>query len=325
MIHRTKPLRKPIILVHGGAGRLRSKQLREYKLCLKDAVENGFKALVTGSAIDGVVEAVKTMENCGFMNAGIGSVLNIYREVEMDAGIMDGSTLRVGGVALVKRIKNPILLAKMVMEKTDHILLAGSFAEDLGIKLGLETWNFKRHPQYADKIRKYNELYSRLLEGKIKHLRRLRKLLEKMNETHFETVGAVALDKEGKLAAATSTGGYWLKLPGRIGDTPVVGAGFYANHIAAASASGIGEYILITGLCRRAVELVEGGLSAFEAASKSIAYITNIFGENTAGLIIVDAHGYVGYAFNTEGMGRALLSGSHREAKVAVFKYEPLI
>ena len=325
MAYYMRPFKKPIILVHGGAGRLRNKQLKDYKLCLKDAAENGFRALLTGGAVDGVVEAVKTMEDCGFMNAGVGSVLNIHKEVEMDAGIMDGSTLRVGGVTLVKKIKNPILLARVVMEKTDHILLAGNFIEELGIKLGLKTWDFKQHPQYVGKVKRYNELYSKLLRGEVKHLQRLRKLLEKVGELIPETVGAVALDRDGKLAAATSTGGYWLKLPGRIGDSPIVGAGFYANNVAAASASGIGEYILITGLCRRAVELVENGLPAFKAASRSIDYVTNIFGENTAGLIIVDVRGYIGSAFNTEGMGRALLSASHEKVKVALFKYERLI
>ena len=314
MKHHVQPFEKPIILVHGGAGSFGRRNFKEYRSCLKDAVTNGYEALLSGSAIEGVVEAVKIMEDCGHMNAGIGSVLNLHGYVEMDAGIMDGKTMRAAGVALIRKIRNPILLAKAIMDHTDHVLLAGDFAEKLGEKLGLETYDFV--PQ-EDKKRKYNELYSKLLKGDIKHLRRISELVQKYKDIAYGTVGAVALDREGRLAAATSTGGYWLKLPGRIGDTPIVGAGFYANKNAAASSTGIGEYILIAGLCRKAVEFVEAGLNATSAAVKSIEYMSAFFGENTAGLIIVDFRGYVGAAFNTKGMGRAILSKSHKEPVIA--------
>lgn len=322
MEYHVRPFKKPIILVHGGAGSFSRRDLKEYKSCLKDAVTNGYKVLRSGSAVEGVIEAVKIMEDCGHMNAGIGSVLNLHGYVEMDAGIMDGKAMRAAGVALVRKIKNPILLAKVIMEHTDHVLLAGDFAEKLGEKLGLKTYDIVPR---EDMKRKYNELYLKLLKGDIKYLRRISKLVKKHKDIAYGTVGAVALDKEGRLAAATSTGGYWLKLPGRIGDTPIVGAGFYADKDAAASSTGIGEYILIAGLCRKAVELVKAGLNAAFAAIKSIEYMSASFGENTAGLIIVDSHGYVGAAFNTKGMGRAMLSKSHKEPVIAIFKDEPFI
>ena len=317
---------KPIILVHGGAGsfkRLSRRDLGRYRKCLRDATINGYEVLANGSALDAVTEAVKTMEDCEVMNAGVGSVLNLLGEIEMDAGIMDGSSLRAAGVALIKRVRNPILLAKIVLEKTDHVLLAGEFAEELGFKHGLKPLD---RIYVERKKEKHKRLFKEFLNGKgFKHLSKIRNLVKELNITFHDTVGAVALDINGNLASATSTGGYWLKLPGRIGDSPVVGAGFYANKYAAASATGIGEYILMTMLCLKAVEYVEKGLHANEASRKAIDYITGIYGKDTAGIIVIDNSGYVGASFNTEGMGRGIMAKNMSAVKVAVYKNEEFI
>lgn len=317
---------KPIILVHGGAGSFKNidkKELREYRSCLEASVDNGYKALLTGNAIDGVIESVKTMEDCGKMNAGTGSVLNLHGFIEMDAGLMDGSTMRAAGVALIRTIKNPILLARIVLENTDHVLLAGDFAEKLGETFGLKKLNLTI---IDDKITKYEKYLENLIKGEgFKHLSKVRKLILEHEKLLPDTVGAVALDKEGNLASATSTGGYWLKLPGRIGDTPIVGAGFYATRKAAASSTGIGEYIMIANLCRRAVDYVENGLSAYQAANASINYITGLFGNNNAGIIVIDHTGFIGASFNTAGMGRALLSKSLNKPLIAVYRNEQFI
>jgi len=319
-------LEKPIILVHGGAGsfeRLGKQDLDRYRKCLEDATTNGYEVLANGSALDAVTEAVRTMEDCEVMNAGVGSVLNLLGDIEMDAGIMDGSLFRAAGVALIRRIRNPILLARVVLEKTDHVLLAGKFAEELGFKYGLKPLD-KVHVMW--KRKKHKELFKEFLSGKgFKHLSRIRELIKDLNIKFHDTVGAVALDREGNLASATSTGGYWLKLPGRIGDSPVVGAGFYANKYAAASATGIGEYILMTMLCLRAVEYVEKGLHANVASQKAIKHITEIYGENTAGIIVIDNLGYIGASFNTKGMGRGVMAKNLSSVKTAVYRNEELI
>ncbi len=317
---------KPVIMVHGGAGsfrRMSKRDLSKYRKCLKNAVISGYEVLTNGSALDAVIEAVKTMEDCGVMNAGVGSVLNLRGEVEMDAGLMDGSSHRAAGVALIRRVRNPILLAKIVLEKTDHVLLAGEFAEELGFKYGLKSLS-KIHVKR--KSEKYRKLLKDFMEGKgFKHLSKVRNLMKELSMTFYDTVGAVALDKDGKLASATSTGGYWLKLPGRIGDSPIVGAGFYANKYAAASATGIGEYILLTMLCLRAVEHVVKKLHADEASRKAIEYITKVYGENTAGIIVIDRLGYAGASFNTEGMGRGIMAKNMGSVKIAVYRNEEFI
>ncbi len=319
-------LEKPIILIHGGAGsfkRLSKQDLDKYRKCLRNAAINGYEVLANGSALDAVTEAVKTMEDCEVMNAGVGSVLNLLGDIEMDAGIMDGSLFRAAGVALIRRIRNPILLARVVLEKTDHVLLAGEFAEELGFKYGLKPLD---KIYVVRKKEKHRKLFEDFLSGKgFKHLSKIRELIKDLNIMFHDTVGAVALDKEGNLASATSTGGYWLKLPGRIGDSPIVGAGFYANKYAAASATGIGEYILMTMLCLRAVEYVEKGLHADEASQKAIEHITEIYGENTAGIIVIDNLGYIGVSFNTEGMGRGVMARNLSSVKVAIYRNEELI
>jgi len=300
---------KPILAIHGGAGSFRGlsrERLKEIYRALDYAIDCGFRALTTGSAIDGVVEAVKCMEDSGVFNAGKGSALNIGGFVEMDAGLMDGIDLKAGAVAQVRYVKNPILLARLVLEKTDHVLIVGSFAEKLARVYGLEvvSEDYFVSEEKRDRLKRVYEMW---VKGEAyKFLKKLKDISTKLGLGIYGTVGAVALDSEKRIAAACSTGGYWLKLPGRVGDTPVPGAGFYANRYGGASATGIGEYIMLTTLSKYAVDLVSQGLTAITAAQASIDYITLLYGRDNAGIIVVDYRGYVGCAYNTEGMSRAI-------------------
>ena len=186
---------------------------------LERALDAGYEVLKLGSALDAVTAAVVVLEDDPFFNAGRGSSFNSDGEIEMDASIMDGAGLRAGAVAAVRRIRNPILAARAVMEKTRHVLLAGDGAERFARKQGLRL----EPPEYF-------------------HTARRLTALRKKRVSYHGTVGAVALDAEGNLAAATSTGGYTGKMPGRVGDSPIVGAGTYAdNRACAVSGTGLGE------------------------------------------------------------------------------------
>jgi len=297
-------LKPPIILVHGGAGSWRSLDLiKKAHEVLEKAVSEGFKILRNASALEAVVEAVKVMEDSGVLNAGLGSVTDILGGIGMDAGIMT-SDGRIGAVANVSYPRNPILLAKYVMEYTDHVLIVGEGANELAKRLGLE-----KHPGPIERVRKrYEELLREALRGKPPSwFKRSYEVARKLWSLG-DTVGAVALDGNGMLAAAVSTGGVIMKLPGRVGDSAIPGAGFYASRSAAAVATGIGETIIKSFLTLRAIMLVEDGLNAAEAAKKVIEDHTRIHGKDTAGIIVVDSKGFIGASFNTTAMPWAALS-----------------
>jgi beta-aspartyl-peptidase (threonine type) len=291
------------ILVHGGAGpwgeagRLRGKGTRG----LRRAVEAGLDAMAGGSAVDAVVEAVASMEGSGAFNAGRGAVLNLAGRMELEAGVMDGESLRSGAVAAVRSVPHPVRLARVVMERTEHMLLVGDGAEELaGVsELSGEVRPLKRRKWDYD-------------DGKAAWLKsRFHRWVGDLGPPFVEpregdTVGAVAMDREGKFAAATSTGGLPFKLPGRVGDSPLVGHGYYAMRGAgAASTSGIGEAIARYGLSLRAVLSLADGKPAPEAAEMVIAGLTTLFGEETAGVILLDRTGSPGVFFNTGGMAVA--------------------
>ena len=313
----------PLIVVHGGAGSFRlgwEERREKYLKGLRDAVMEGYRALIGGSALDAVEAAVALMEDNEAFNAGYGSSLTLKGEVEMDAGIMDGGTLRAGAVAYVRNIKNPIVLARKVMELTDHVLLVGAGAEAFGASVGVETSTNMIPKGHVDRYRRALEEW-RSGRG-FRHLSRLRELVAKYPKLlDLDTVGAVALDRDGNVAAATSTGGIWLKMPGRVGDSPIPGAGFYAdNSGGAASATGIGEYIIMTRLCSRAVELMCQGVTASTAAKAAIDVITERYGRGTAGIITVDIKGNVGIEYNTAGMGRGIMASDLDSPIVRVFR-----
>jgi L-asparaginase / beta-aspartyl-peptidase len=270
-----------------------------------EAVEIGAAILrETGSALDAVVATIRALEDNGLFNAGYGSVLTTAGRPEMDAGLMaadvaPGSpsghgrrrmTLRAGGVVLVSRVRNPILLARAVMERTPHMLIGGAAAERLARQAGLRLC---RPDQLVSPRARERWLAARAATT------------ASANEVdQHGTVGAAAVDSRGNLAAATSTGGVTGKMPGRIGDSAIVGAGLFANGAGAASATGSGEAIMKVALCREVVL----ALSRANAQESAVARITGLFAETgaEAGIILVDEHGHFGFAHNAQAMEVAM-------------------
>ena len=287
----------PVVVVHGGAGS--RKGWRNYDRVrreLEAALEEGLKALLTGSAVDAVEAAVKYMEDSGVFNAGVGSVLDLKGGLSMDAGIMDGKNLRAGAVAAVEYPRNPVVLARVVMERTGHIILAGKGADELAEKLSLP-----RHPGPSERaMKRWRDLLAKIREGgETYYALRYR---EAKDLGLLDTVGAVAVDRNGWTAAAVSTGGVIMKFPGRVGDSPIPGAGFYANRWGAAAATGYGEVIIMSMACLRAVERLAQGSAPSEAAWLTVSSITEAFGKGNVGIIVADKFGRVAAAKNTEVM-----------------------
>ncbi|MDE2090786.1 MAG: isoaspartyl peptidase/L-asparaginase [Gammaproteobacteria bacterium] len=260
------------IIVHGGAGEVAPDSLDARKQGCRVAAEAGAVILRRGgSALDAAQASVEVLENNPLFNAGTGSTLNREGRVESDAAIMDGATLKAGAVAAVSGIRNPIRLARAVMERSPHILLAGEGAHRFAQQHNIETCN----PE---------------------------ELVVPEQRSHWEkehgTVGAVALDAEGRMAAATSTGGIFDKLPGRVGDTPLIGCGTFADTHAAVSCTGSGEDIIRTTLARHAAYLVAQDLDAVTAAKQAIAYFA-AHTQGDAGIILMSRKGELGYARNS--------------------------
>jgi beta-aspartyl-peptidase (threonine type) len=312
--------RKPVVVVHGGAGRWDVDEDTRRKVIefLRKAARSGLDVILSGgSAVDAVVEAIKVLEDSSIFNAGVGSILNVLGEVEMDAGIMDGKSLRAAGVAAVTKPRHPIELARIVMEKTDHVLVVGRGADRLADLFNLES----RPPIPSRVVERYKYLMKNI--ENVRYWKKLRDILPLIAPFVGDTVGAVALDINGDFAAGASTGGVWLKLPGRVGDSPIPGAGFYAdNSGGAASATGLGETIIITSLTKVAVELMVKGLGAEDACLEAIKRLTTIFGNDTAGIIAVDIRGSIAAVHNTEHMPYAYACRDRVEAffKGTVFK-----
>jgi len=288
---------RPVIAIHGGAGTIRRSEMTPgrallYRQALEEALE---AAYAQKSALDAVCAAVVALEDSPLFNAGRGSAYNAEGRHEMDAAVMDGRTLRAGAVAAVCRIRNPVLAARSVMEHSRHVLLAGNGAEQFAQKQGLkrEAEDYFATPERLAALR-------RNLKG------------------HHGTVGAVALDRQGNLAAATSTGGYTGKLPGRVGDSPIVGAGTYAdNRACAVSGTGLGEAFLRAVLAYDvAARLRYRGASLAAAARAALAAVRRLGGDG--GLVAVDRKGNVAMPFNSEGMYRACIDRRGRRT-VAIY------
>ena len=304
------------IAIHGGAGTLvkgmmtPEKEL-QYKTALKTALDKGYKLLANGkSALDAVEEAVKILEDCPLFNAGKGSVFTAKGTHEMDASIMDGKTLKAGAVSLVTGIKNPVCLAKDVMEKSEHVFLAGEgamrFAKEHDYKIEAPEYFYDefRYQQWQDI--KGSDSFQ--LDHSIK------------KDSKFGTVGAVACDQNGNIAAATSTGGMTNKKWGRVGDSPMIGAGNYANNkTCAVSCTGSGEFFIRGVVAYDVSCLMEHkGLSLEEASNEVInKRILEINGDG--GLIAVDSKGNIAMPFNTEGMYRACKLSTGQE-EIAIYK-----
>jgi beta-aspartyl-peptidase (threonine type) len=265
-----------------------------------------------GTAVDSVVEAVAVMEDDGAFNAGYGSSLNIEKNVEMEAAVMDGKTLQAGAAGLLKDIKNPVRLARIVMEKTDHIFVVGEGAEKLAKIFGLE----RKNPISELRSKYHEQQIKSLLEGKFE-LPKLAQLVKDHPEFfELETVGAVALDNYGNVAAATSTGGFPLKLPGRIGDSPSIGCGTYAdNETGACSATGVGEIAIRLVLAKTVCNYIENGRTAQEATELAIKLVNKRISAtyNSMGLIAIDVHGRIGAAHNSPNLCWAYLTKEMQE------------
>jgi len=308
-------LQKPVIVVHGGAGAWQKERWKKGLVGVKDAAKTGFKALKTGgSALDAVEAAVMCMEDNEVFNAGYGSTLALDKRIEMEASIMDGRTLNAGAVGLLKDIKNPVHLARIVMENTDHVFLVADGAQKLAELFGLE----KKEPLTEFRLRRWHELTQKLKKGEIESLPKLMQL-RKAHPHMFETdtVGAVALDQNGETAAATSTGGRALKLPGRIGDSPIIGCGTYADNMAGAcSTTGIGEVAIRLVLAKGACDLMRAGQSAQQAVESSVRLVNHrIALKSSMGLIAVDTQGRVGAAHNTPNLCWAYMASKMLKPK----------
>lgn len=306
--------RKPVIVVHGGAGSWHPDRSQAGIEGVKKATKIGFDILKKdGKALDSVMEAVASLEDDGSFNAGLGASLNIEKQAEMDASIMDGRTLEAGAVALLHDVKNPVRFARLIMEKTDHVFIAGDGAEKLVDIFKLE----RRNPVTQARAKQYEQQKKLLLEGKteLHKLVNLAKKYPQLFET-CDTVGAVALDKEGNVAAATSTGGFALKLAGRIGDSPLIGCGNYAdNLVGACSATGFGEIAIRLVLAKIVCDHMEHGKTAQEATEMAVKLVNKRMpaGYNSMGLIAIDMEGRIGAAHNSPNMCWAYMTSETRE------------
>lgn len=293
-----------VIAIHGGAGAITRAQLSQaqeqrYVEALSSIVENGQRMLEAGeSALDVVTEAVRLLEECPLFNAGIGAVFTRDETHELDACVMDGITLKAGAVAGVSHLRNPVLAARLVMEQSPHVLLVGEGAEKFAFDHGMESVS----PEIFSTPERYQQLLAARGAGDV--LLDHAAPLDESSKTG--TVGAVALDKAGNLAAATSTGGMTNKLPGRVGDTPLPGAGCYANNASVAvSCTGTGEVFIRTLAAYDIAALMDyGGLSLAEACERVVMEKLPAL-HGSGGLIAVDREGNVALPFNSEGMYRA--------------------
>ncbi|MBK7919314.1 MAG: isoaspartyl peptidase/L-asparaginase [Chloroflexi bacterium] len=280
------------IVVHGGAGAwdVESERMQVGLAACRAAALAGHAVLKAGgSALDAVETAVHILEDCPALDAGRGSYLNTNGEIEMDALIMDGRSLNMGAVAAIQRVRHPISLARRVMTDTEHAFLVGPGADTFADQIGFPrcaTEDLTVPPEAN------GSAPAKPLAGPL-----------------GDTVGAVAFDIHGDLAAATSTGGTRNKMPGRVGDSPLVGSGGYAdNWTAAVSATGQGEAIMKVVLSKRVCDLVSDGLSAQAACEAAIRLLEERVG-GECGLIAIDAQGQVGVARNTRAMPYAFVMG----------------
>ncbi len=290
---------KPIIIVHGGAGNWsRHKHARALN-GVRQAAQNGFSIIQeSGCAIDAVEKAIVTLEDNPIFNAGTGSTMNLAGKIENDASIMDGTKLESGAVALVDGIKNPIKLARLIMEKTDHVLLAGKTPRILANEFELEKANLKT----SDRLSTWRREKQAFEKGRSRDFERNSALRASgVLREIADTVGALALDAHGRIAAGASTGGMTLKLPGRIGDTAVIGAGVYAdNRLGAATATGIGELAIRMVLSKSACDLMQSNTP--QAASARVIRTANERVGQGLGIITLDRKGRYGAAHSTQNL-----------------------
>ena len=296
----------PIALIaHGGAGSWRPGSEADAVEGMKGAVEKGRAVLrAGGSSLDAVCATVVLLEDNPLFNAGTGAVLNFDGFCELDASVMESGQRRMGAVCALQRVKNPVLVARKVMEETDHAMLAGEGAQRFARTMGFadhDPVTPARKADWKDKRERVDEVLGR-------HSLRMRRFLKEHPEYAGGTVGAAALDSGGILAAATSTGGVTLKLVGRVGDSPVCGAGNYASRYVAASATGTGEYVLRSLSTRAISEEVERGSALAEAMRRELERLGREF-DADVGIIAVDRYGHAVAQHRTRDMPHAFFSG----------------
>jgi len=310
---------KLAIVIHGGAGSMTKSTMTLEKesaihSVLEASVQAGYQALLDGApSTTAVTTAINILEDSPLFNAGKGAVFNAAGKNEMDASIMDGATLNAGAVASIKRIKNPINLALKVMTDSQHVMLMGDGAEEFARQQGFEMMD----PAYFHT----NFRWQQLQRIKAKEAVREETSIEDQHDQWFSTVGAVALDRHGNLAAGTSTGGMSNKRWGRVGDAPIIGAGTYANNNSCAvSATGHGEffirYVVAYNICNR----VELGASLAQAADSVINNVL-VKAKGEGGVIAMDRKGNITTPFNTDGMYRASID-TNGQMVISIYREE---
>ncbi|MFP6805606.1 MAG: isoaspartyl peptidase/L-asparaginase [Pseudomonadales bacterium] len=313
------------IAIHGGAGTLLREKMNDsvesaYRQKLEESVLAGFAVLKDGSSsLDAVVASVAVMEDSELFNAGKGSVLNHESQIEMDASIMEGLGLEAGSVAGVKHIKNPIMLARQVLQQSGHVMLIGDGAEEFAAEQGFEHidnsyFRIARREKQLLRVQSSSTTTALSEDGSSENSS------DVFDDKKLGTVGAVAIDQRGNISAATSTGGMTNKRYGRVGDSPIIGAGTYAdNRCGGVSATGHGEYfiraVVAHDICARAMYK---GISLQEAADEVVMEeLVNMKGEG--GVVAIDPQANVVFSFNSEGMYRAAVH-KNGELEVEIFK-----
>jgi beta-aspartyl-peptidase (threonine type) len=317
---------KYVMVIHGGAGTLTQKTMTPekeaaYRAALTQALQTGYAALKAGkTSLDAVEATIHVLEDCPLFNAGKGSVFTHAGRNEMDAAIMNGRTLEAGAVAGVTTIRNPISAARAVMEKSEHVMMVGPGAETFAKEAGCVIVD----PKYFWTKERWGGLQQALKEDSLKtQVSKGNKKSMKLGtfniDNKFGTVGAVALDKDGNLAAGTSTGGMTNKKYGRVGDSPIIGAGTYANNLTAGiSCTGWGEFYIRTVLAHDLSAMMEyKGYTVDQAAKAVIEKMGKLGGDG--GLIALDKKGNVSMSFNTEGMYRGTVT---EDGKIEVKIYK---
>jgi L-asparaginase / beta-aspartyl-peptidase len=311
-------------VIHGGAGVIRRGSLtpereKEYRDKLEEALMAGYKLLQEGkSGLDAIEAAIRIMEDSPLFNAGKGAVFTNDGKNELDASIMDGKTQNAGAVAGLHRVRNPITLARAVMEKSEHVMMIGEGAEKFAEQQKLELVD----PKYFWTQPRWDSLQRILKQEKERERKGVgsAELTPEQRAAKYGTVGAVALDKDGNLAAGTSTGGMTNKRFGRVGDVPIIGAGTYANNATVAvSATGWGEFFIRLSVAKDISSLMEYRAMTVQEASDLVikTKLQNMGGDG--GVIAVDKFGNIGISFNSEGMYRAYV-GSDGKPVVEIYK-----
>jgi beta-aspartyl-peptidase (threonine type) len=304
------------MVIHGGAGTLERNEMtpeREaaYRAGLDRALRAGYAVLQRGGrSVDAVQAAINVLEDDSLFNAGKGAVLNAEGHPELDASIMDGSTLAAGSVAGVHHVRNPINLARLVMDKSPHVMMMGEGAEIFGRQQGVQMVDeryFITGTRWQQYLQERAADSTRAANGTALN----RPMYSVPAERKFGTVGAVALDQAGNLAAGTSTGGLMMKRYGRVGDSPIIGAGTYAsNRSCAVSATGTGEYFIRNTVAHSICALVEYAHMPLAQAADSIVMRQLVAQNGDGGIIAMDRQGNWTWPFNTSGMYRGRIDAA---------------